>query len=91
MQEIQESLYVVRTNVREFINEQVLHKNRSSTFIQFAKHLSKLGRQFIRNIKLQTTSNFNVGILSAEIDYGLWDKPKYSIFSFIVKFEDIEN
>jgi len=47
------------------------------------RYFSKLGRQYLRNFKLVRKKDFDINVLSAEIDSGLWDTPKYSILAHI--------
>jgi len=52
--------------------------------------MSKLSRQFLRNLKLLKKVDFDINIFSAEIDNGLFDKPRFSLFSHLQKVDDIE-
>ena len=45
----------------------------------------------IRNLKINQNRDFELNILSAEIDEGLWDKPKYNLFSFIKNENDVDH
>lgn len=53
--------------------------------------MSKLGRQYLRNIKLNQNRDFGLYVFSAEIDEGLWDKPRFNLMSYLENSNDIEN
>ena len=90
-EDLNDILFTSQREIREFINTQVLIKERTMHFIKFVKFLSKAGRQLIRSIKLDQNRDFKLDIFSAEIDEGLWDTPKYNVMSFMKPSDDISN
>lgn len=85
-------MYSLKQSNRVFLTEHVLNRDREIYFTRLINYFSKLLRQYIRNIILQEDNkNFNINILSAQIEEGIWGKPKYSILSHLVVEEDIDN
>lgn len=68
--------------MRQFMNNSFLNTQwRAHYFIQFTKFLSKISRNYLRSIKLRSSDDFDLMILSASIDDGLWSTPKYVVLS----------
>jgi hypothetical protein len=89
--DIGENIYIVKKNVRDFVNSRVLSRSRGTIFLRFVAYMSKISRQYLRNLKLINKKDFDLEMFSAEIDDGLWDKPRFSIFSHLLRDDDIEN
>ena len=58
--------------------------------LTFIKYCSKIARQYIRNYKYIEKKDFTIDIFSAQIDSGLWDKPRYNPAQFVLD-KKIEN
>jgi hypothetical protein len=76
-EEFKEQIYFVKKNVRSFINDHVLVNRRIYPMLTFIKYYSKLVRQYIRVYKLKEKKDFPIDLFSAQIDSGLWSKPRY--------------
>ena len=55
----------------------------------FVKVMSLVSRKILRSIKVHTSCDFEINILSAQIDEGLWTEPKYSLLGSLQKSKDI--
>ena len=81
----------MKKNVVGFLNDHVLQKNRHHYFFEFMKYFSKVGRQYVKNLKIIKSRDFDLHLLSAEIDSGLWGKPLYNTLSAVSFEHDIDN
>jgi len=76
-EETNQNIYFLRKEIRRFINCHVLRNQIQIQLQSFLRYFAKLGRQYIRNMKIQSNKDFNIKILSAEIDHGLFASPDY--------------
>ena len=75
-------VYKVKKPLRLFLNNQYLKSSqRQFYFIQFVKIMSRIGRNYLRNLKFSNKEDFDLMILSASIDNGLWGPPKYTVLA----------
>lgn len=58
--------------------------------MQFIRYFSKLGRQYLRNLKIDKNQDFELTLLSAEIDSGFWSIAKFATLHHLIKHRDIE-
>lgn len=56
----------------------VLVNNRDHYLGAFLRYLSKLSRQYLRNFIAGSLNDFNINILSCNVDNGFWDKIRIS-------------
>ena len=52
--------------------------------------MSIVSRRIICSIKVQKSSDFDVNLLTAQIDSGLWSTPRYTIGSYLYDLSDHE-
>ena len=74
-----ESIFFIETNIREFINDEVLKQQRQHQFFLFIKFMAKKSRNYLRQIcnKMNKT-NFNLALFSGRVEIGLWMPAVYS-------------
>ena len=85
-------MFQVIKNESEFITTNILQGNtRAHYFVIFVKVMSLISRKILRSIKVHTGSDFQINILSAQIDEGLWTEPKYSVLGSLQKSNNIHD
>ena len=59
--------------MRNFINSTVLLGKRTQVLDKYFDFFALLGRKYVRDLKMSENQDFDLEILSAEIDEGLWN------------------
>ena len=71
-EELNEGVFIMRPEARLFITKHVIKTSSQTHLLQFYEYFGFLGRKYIRGLRNSSLKDFNVNILSTEIEYGLF-------------------
>jgi hypothetical protein len=80
IEDLGDHVYKVKKNESDFINKELFDtQSRPYRFVQYIKAFSKISRQLLQSIKNQWKTDFDINLLSAHINCGLWSTSNYVI------------
>jgi hypothetical protein len=71
--DLQEYLFIPQPIVSEYINNSVLSQQKKiSSFNECFRYVAKLSRRLLRSIKYQKKKDFDISLVTGELDIGIW-------------------